>query len=184
MYNAMSLRAGLGTARRTSHIVRPTVRPSSDRGKELRFLRHPPREGKFFKFGNAADCDGGRPRERGVHVVQHWQHLLDVDKGSARNRYGHRRRRRPFGDCRQSSRRTFGQFCSRCLRSDAVEARRSNGSCKLLSCIATIARTDGMQVTDLLANFGRCDVWRIGGTIQKERPQNFRIPYPTLCAFN
>ena len=63
MYNAMSLRAGLGTARRTSHIVRPTVRPSSDRGKELRFLRHPPREGKFFKFGNAADFEGGREGE-------------------------------------------------------------------------------------------------------------------------
>ena len=163
--------------------ARPRPPPQSysatDRPTELR-----PGEGAAVFAASAArgeifqvrKCRRLRRRETeggGAHVVQHWQHLLDVDKGSARNRYGHRRRRRPFGDCRQSSRRTFGQFCSRCLRSDIAEARRSNGSCKLLSCIATIARTDGMQVTDLLANFGRCDVWRIGGTIHKKRPQKF-----------
>ena len=146
MYNAMSLRArgdgsrreGLGTARPRP----PQSYSATDRASGLR-----PREGAAVFAASAArgeifqvrKCRRLRGREGGVHVVQHWQHLLDVDKGSARNRYGHRRRRRPsFGDCRQSSRRTFGQFCSRCLRSDA---RRSNGSCKLLSCIATIART-------------------------------------------
>ena len=189
MYNAMSLRArgteaggreGLGTARPPHKSYSATERERAQtEGRSCGFCGIRRARGNF----SSSEMPPTRGEGGGVHVVQHWQHLLDVDKGSARNRYGHRRRRRPFGDCRQSSRRTFGQFCSRCLLSRA-EARRSNGSCKLLSCIATIARTDGMQVTDLLANFGRCDVWRIGGTIQKERPQNFRIPYPTLCAIN
>ena len=75
-----------------------------------------------------------------MHVVQHWQHLLDVDKGSRHatgtviGGGGGRSAiaGNPLGE-------PLGNFVPPV---SAAEAWRSNGSCKLLSCIAAaIART-------------------------------------------